>query len=328
MEISGRIARQILLFSLVVLIIPIIIFPERFGMDLAKASLINAMYELIFYGLVIYIFNQKVSLFQLFLLAGICLIYRFILGLILGLLIVVMYPMSISIAVTLGMSSYLPAIFLHILATPFIIKPIIINFLSPPSSDRTIQLDKTKAEYINAGITSISVSKEKGFSGQRVPAVTEKKIQLRGRKPYKSSARTKNENIEANGFEKASQYIGDDGSVQLAVVIDNEGLLLANFVRGDYEPEDWAPFALLLMQRNDDVLSRLGLKTPEKMEILFKNKKITVACEELYSLMVISERAIDDVLNIRINKGLEIIRNYIAERYSNKLIGNLEKSYV
>ncbi|MFQ5454496.1 MAG: hypothetical protein ACE5D6_09970, partial [Candidatus Zixiibacteriota bacterium] len=136
------------------------------------------------------------------------------------------------------------------------------------------------------------------------------------------------ENIEANGFEKASQYIGDDGSVQLAVVIDNEGLLLANFVRGDYEPEDWAPFALLLMQRNDDVLSRLGLKTPEKMEILFKNKKITVACEELYSLMVISERAIDDVLNIRINKGLEIIRNYIAERYSNKLIGNLEKSYV
>ncbi|MFQ5453806.1 MAG: hypothetical protein ACE5D6_06430, partial [Candidatus Zixiibacteriota bacterium] len=109
MEISGRIARQILLFSLVVLIIPIIIFPERFGMDLAKASLINAMYELIFYGLVIYIFNQKVSLFQLFLLAGICLIYRFILGLILGLLIVVMYPMSISIAVTLGMSSYLPA---------------------------------------------------------------------------------------------------------------------------------------------------------------------------------------------------------------------------
>jgi hypothetical protein len=44
--------------------------------------------------------------------------------------------------------------------------------------------------------------------------------------------------------------------------------------------------------------------------------------------MVVSERATDDVLNIRINQGLEMIRRYVAERYSEKLIGNSEKAYV
>ena len=61
MYITGRIGRQILLYSLLLMIIPMIIFPEKFGSSLGKASLINAMFELVFYGLVIYFFNRKAS---------------------------------------------------------------------------------------------------------------------------------------------------------------------------------------------------------------------------------------------------------------------------
>ncbi|MCK4574458.1 MAG: hypothetical protein KAU36_08800, partial [candidate division Zixibacteria bacterium] len=123
MEISGRVARQILLFSLIVLIIPMIVFPELFGTQLAKASLLNALYELVFYGCVLYFLNRGARLMQLVQAAGLCLVYRLALGMVLGLLIAAMYPMQLTVAVTLGMSSYIPAILLQMIATPFILKP-------------------------------------------------------------------------------------------------------------------------------------------------------------------------------------------------------------
>ncbi|HKK21787.1 MAG TPA: hypothetical protein VJ983_09970, partial [candidate division Zixibacteria bacterium] len=73
---NGRIARQILLFSLLVLIIPMILFPERLGTTLAKASLVYVLFELVYYGIVSFILNRHASLVQLAQAAGLCIVYR------------------------------------------------------------------------------------------------------------------------------------------------------------------------------------------------------------------------------------------------------------
>jgi hypothetical protein len=312
MDINSRVTRQMLLISLVVLMIPMIIFPERLGTMLAEASFAKFLLELAFYVMIIYFFNRKAPLANLIKSAALCMLYRFGLGTIFGLLIVVMYSLNFNVAITLGTVSYIPAIVLHVIVTPFIVRPIFSKWLLKPETDEFDSNVVMDIEKI--GVTSFAATKDKTLDTSHPDSDGEFPTE-----PVKTSN---------NGFAKAVNYIGEDGSVMVAAVVDNEGLLLANFKRGSIEIEDLSPFANLLIDKNVEQLSRLGLNSPEKIEYVFENRKLIIANENEYLLMVVSERTADDVLNIRINQGLEIIRNFVANRYSDKLIGNGEKSYV
>jgi predicted regulator of Ras-like GTPase activity (Roadblock/LC7/MglB family) len=138
---------------------------------------------------------------------------------------------------------------------------------------------------------------------------------------------TKKSVSETNGYERATQYIGEDASVRLAAVIDKEGLLLGNFTRGDIVAEDWAPLTLLFLEQSSQVLDRLGCPIPERVALISSNERIIIAYEDSFSLMVVCDRQQDDILNIRISQGLDIIRKYMADRYNEKLFVNAEKTY-
>lgn len=323
MELSGRIIRQIILLSMVVLIVPMLIFPERLGSDLVKASFLNALFELIFYAFIIFLFFRKSRLSQLIQMAGLCLIYRFALGLMFGFLIALMYPMKLTIAVSLGMSSYLPAILLHIAAAPFILKPIINNQLEERVSRVTIPQPKTVSE--NTGLSFVATKEKITPPPEKPKAPTiEKSADISSVMETESISSSE----DHSGFEEAVKYISGDGSVQLVSVVDNEGLLFASFKRGNLDPEEITPYAVSLLKTNNQELKKIGYEKPQKIEYLFDNSKIVVADEKIFSLLVISERTVDDVLHIRINQGLEMMRKYVAERYSEKLIGNAERIYV
>ena len=146
MEISGRIARQILLLSLLVLVVSMLIFPKRYGTDLSEAPLINIVYELAFYGLVVHLLNRRLSPLQLISSAGLCMVYRFALGALTGLLIAIMYQWQVKMAVLAGMGSYLPAMLLHIVATPFILLPVVQGLHSPRARAKTPSASKPAAQ--------------------------------------------------------------------------------------------------------------------------------------------------------------------------------------
>lgn len=320
MELSGRIFRQIILLSLVILIVPMLIFPERLGMELVKASFVNALFELTFYAFVIFFSQRKTKLIQLVQMSGACLIYRLTVGLAFGFLIMVMYPMNLSVALSLGMSSYLPAILIHIVATPFILKPIIDEQLGVNVSRVTVPQPESAIK--SSGVT-ITVSKERGVNvTEQVSQATEVKTAVET-----ESSQVSTEN-EGDGFNKAVRYIGGNVSVKLVAVTDYEGLTLASFKRGELDPDDITPYTMNLLRSNDKQLTKFGFPNPQKIEYIFEDNKIVIAGEEKYCLLVVSERTADDVLNIRINQGLEMIRKYVAERYSKKLIGNAESLYV
>ena len=94
MKISARIVNQVVIWSLVVLVLPMIVFPQRFGTNLAKISITSILMELVFYGIVLYIFNRHTTISKISLGAVVCLGYRLVLGVLLGLLIVIMYSMD------------------------------------------------------------------------------------------------------------------------------------------------------------------------------------------------------------------------------------------
>ncbi len=334
MEFNGRHARQILLFSLIVLIIPMILFPHRLGTGLARASMIYLMYELVFYMIVSFALTRRASLVPLAQAAGICLIYRLALGAVYGLLIAIMYSMNLRVSLTLGLSSYLPAVVLHLATAPFIMLPVLrqLGETAPTRIPATrTQTDPAQTGTAESGRTTFVTA------GQDQPTQTQSRSADHDQDPFRHNLSAKQlaeqspsaiKPSEANGFDRATKYIGEDAAVQVAAVVDNEGLLLGHFDRNDAIAEDWAPLALLFYQHNQPVVNRFGPASPESLTLNLPDKKIVIAREELFYLFVIAERHNDDLLNIRFSQGLEIVRKYVAERYGEQRAVNTENAYV
>jgi hypothetical protein len=122
--------------------------------------------------------------------------------------------------------------------------------------------------------------------------------------------------------------LGAHGSVFLAAVVDNEGLLLSNFKRGNVVAEDLAPLALLFFDSNRRILEKARLGGPEKIDVMLKDKRLVVARDQQFSLMVLAERQSDDTLNIRIIQAMDMIRRYWAERYASRQTVNAVRIHV
>jgi len=325
MEISGRNARQMLLLSLAVLIIPMIIFPERFGTGLARMSMFYVMYELAYYMVVSFGLTRRSSLLPLVQAAGICLVYRLILGATFGLLIAFWYSMNLTVSLTLGLNSYLPVLLLQIAAAPFILNPaikVLTGRKQIAAATTTQQAEETESPM--EGKTTFVTTAARGQVSQPSSHRHDTDSQYQAPTDTVPSARPG----DANGFDRATRYIGEDGSVQVAAVVDNEGLLLGHFQRGGAIAEDWGPLALLFYRQNQVVIDRFGGGVPEKIFLNLNDRRIIIAREDSFYLMVVADKQNDDVLNIRFSQGLEAIRKYIAERYGADRAVNAEKSYV
>ncbi|MBN1212523.1 MAG: hypothetical protein JXA92_08090 [candidate division Zixibacteria bacterium] len=331
MNFKENIGQRVSLLTLFALIVPLLFFPQMFGTQLAKASLVNFLYELVFYGFVIFLFNRRASLWGLVQTAGWCMAYRLGLSVAFGLLITGLFSMSLAVSLKLGLYSYLPGVVFYAVITPFIMKPVIdkVNIReSKPSRKKRRQValppsepigihptatdDNEPAPVRETPATAIAVPKSV------FPPVVEKTVSMMA-SPEPASAGESTRGFlqsDINGFERATRYIGEHAAVHLATVVDHEGLLLANFKRGEIDPEAWAPLALVFFESNMQVLKRAATNPPEKIDIVLRDKRIVVARVSKASLMVVAERQSDDFLNIRINQGLDIIKKYIDERYS------------
>ncbi|HWR83655.1 MAG TPA: hypothetical protein VN285_10150 [Candidatus Deferrimicrobium sp.] len=325
MEITARVVRQVVLLSLLFLIVPMILFPERLGTPLAHVSLLNAAYEFLFYTAVAFLVYRGNSLPRLASIAAFCLVYRLALGAAFGILVVIMYSMSATIALRLGMFSYLPAVLMHIAATPWMLRPILSQIGISPRARRSPTDEWTTSEVPEPGSGTSEVvlreAKRPAFESdglRETPRGREQRGDLAALLPH----------VDGGGFDRAVHYIGEDSSVQVAVVVDPEGLPLGRFARGAASAEDWAPLGLILSEANRQPLQRAGLGVPDRMDLVVRETRVIVAREEGWLLLVVAYRHADDFLNIRINQGLEMIRKYMFQRYGVKPSVGAEKSYV
>lgn len=327
MELTGRTARQIQLLSLVLLIVPMIIFPERLGTPLMRGAMIYAIYEMVYYGFVVYFFNRQASLGQVIQSAGICLMYRLAMGLLLGLLLAAMYSMGIFVSITFGLSGYMPAVLLHMLAAPFVLRPVIGKFLGSRATERNLERpSRLQSEVTAAQVRKTAIAVDTGY-GTTSPRKITVEPQGYGSRP---AVRTRSAGglTDVNDFEKAVNYIGEHGSVQLAAVVDAEGLLLANFVRGATVAEDIAPLAVTLLERNAPLVGELGSGSLNRIDLHMKDTRLVVVEIEPVSLMTIAQIQTDDLLNIRINQGVEMVKKQLAERYGQTVFASAETEHV
>lgn len=328
MRISGRDSRLILLASLVLWIVPMVLFPERLGTPVLRASMLFVGLELVYYALVVLIFQRGLTSLQSAEAVLWSWIYRMGMGVVTGLLVAVLYSMGIRPALVLGSFGYLPGVFLQIAAAPFVLAPLFAAMKDTRKTPRAASRPTLQRENRPAGMTSIAISRERGITSESMPLTAAEPEPRRHGLASDMHGHTGTAPAETNGFERATRYIGEHGSVFMAVVVDHEGLPLASFKRGNLNPEDWAPLSLLFLDANRRVLDRTRLGAPDKLDLTLKDKRLMVAREQQWSLLVLAERLSDDTLSIRVSQAMEMIRRYMAERYAVKQDTNAERIHV
>ena len=322
MKSNTHINQQILLYSLLVLIVPMILYPQLKA-NTVNASVLYVILEIGYYFGITYFLNRKAKFINVIQSAGICLLFRVSLGAVLGLLLSGLYVIHIKTALIIGVAKFFPAVVLHIALSPFILKPILKQILVVP---RVVQRHAPKPGSRQPLVSPTQSSIVFNSNTTVFPAKEQRSAQPKSGKPgYESTPQAQKDDM--NGFDMATRYIAEDNSVQLVVIVDSEGLPLSNFARGTIDVEDWAPMALLLHEQNSQVLNRWGLVSPERISLTIDENRIIISREESFSLMVISKRQPNDILDIRISKGLNIIKKYVDERYSGSLIVNTESVY-
>lgn len=288
--------------------------------------MVFVMYELVFYCFVLYVMRRESSLIQLIQWASVCLVYRLVLGAAFGMLCSIMYLMDLSVSVTLGMSGYLPGILLHIATAPFVLRTAILS--KPQVALKPADLNAP----VQPVVTSLAASKARGFSTGPTPVPIATKSVESAIAGTKTPIRTydtvpTHSGVELTGFDRAVRYIGEDGSVLMAAVVDHEGLVLGSFHRDEWAAEDWAPYGLLLADVGHSFAARTSWGDPVKADFYFAEKRVVVAREGFCRLVVFGDRHTDEILNIRINQALEMIRKYVAERYGEMSTANAESVY-
>ena len=326
MNFSGEATKRLLLYSLILLVVPLILFTERLGTYLQDYSSTNIVLELLFYLLLTFVLYRQGNAMQMVAIVFIGLGYRLLISSVFSVLISAFYDISSSVAFSLGMYGYLPSLLFQVFATQFIIKSTMDEiFFSRSRIRRPQQSDTTAFDSVETGTSTFVVTKEKNAT--RPDSPPPRPAQNQPGFEDRSAGESTVVGGEAQGFDKATRYIGEHGSVKLAAVVDHEGLLLSNFTRGGIIAEDVAPFALLIKANGAGSMNFLNYGCPERVEFQLSNDRVVLCYEETYCLMVIAERHSDDLLNIRINQAMEMVKKYMSERYGKMLHPAMEKSY-
>jgi hypothetical protein len=307
----------VLIWSAILIVGSLILFPMRFGINVSAGIFIYAIFEITYYLIVLFALKIRSTWLEIFQSAGLTFMYRITLGTVFGFLISVMYSMEISVALTIAISRYFPAILLQIIAAPLVMRAFYSGSVTAVSSRKNRQLAEKRSG------TDFQ-------SGRDVPARQNKPVRnVEKSMPMQKTGPDTSVGLDTNGFERAVRYLGEHHAVIMAAVIDHDGLTVSSFKRGDIDTELWAPAGLVLQDVNAQVLKkRTADYRPERLDLFFGGNKLVINKVFGNSLLVISQQEIDDLLGIRISQAIEIIKKYVSERYGTDEPSRAEEKYV
>ncbi len=318
MNIFGRDGRLVILLSGFIIVIPMVIFPSKLGLNLESGSFAYALIEVLYYGIVLFIFRSHASLFQVLQGAGLTFLYRIVLGTVFGLFLAIMYKVNLSAALTLGVSRYIPAVLIHVIAAPFVMKPIFARLVGEPAPRRRPEKPAVARAH-----------DEERFVDQPFFNREERPAHAAGRPALTESRADFGLGTDLNGFERAVRYLGEHHAVKLAIVVNKEGLSMAYIKRGSLDIENWAPLTLLLDEAAKNILSRsLGNPQAERMEILLAQDRLSLIRAGEYYIMALAGRDDDELLGVRLTQASEMVRRYVSERYGRLQPSSAEEKYV
>ncbi|MGB2990762.1 MAG: roadblock/LC7 domain-containing protein [Candidatus Zixiibacteriota bacterium] len=282
------------------MVLPLVLFPKNLGLKFTSSVSLLFALELGWYTLVLFVIFSKAAAPRVFLFALLTLGYRIGLGIGFGILLLVMFSLALSSSVKMGIYQYLPAFLLQALVSPFVLKPFY-RFLIEKTQETTVA---EPSATMSAGRLAERVPPETSLESNQGPEGTGS---IPKEKETKVAAEEKLENF--------LHYLREYAGVRAAVLVDHEGLVVAEDSSPDLDPETVATYAKHIKETNDQILDKMGEKTSERIGIYTADAWICLNQIEDFTLAVVSDRRTDELLSVRIQQSTGMIRRYFCQRY-------------
>jgi predicted regulator of Ras-like GTPase activity (Roadblock/LC7/MglB family) len=292
--------RGILLISLLVMVVPLVLFPRELGLKLTSSVPLLVALELCWYALVLFVVFSRADAPRVFLSVLLTLGYRIGLGAGFGILLLVMFPLALSSSIKMGIYGYPPVFLLQALVSPFVLKPVLGFLMEKRGKSKTNEPRATASARDPAE-----------------PAVPERASQSFGEPEGRGPSPEEKESRVGGGekLENFLHYLREYAGVKAAVLVDHEGLVLAEDSSSDSDPETIATYARHIKEANDQILSKMGEKNSERIAIYTADAWICLNEIDDLTLAVVSDRRTDELLSVRIQQSIGMIRRYFCQKY-------------
>jgi predicted regulator of Ras-like GTPase activity (Roadblock/LC7/MglB family) len=292
--------RGILLISLLVMVVPLVLFPRDLGLKLTSSVPLLLTLELCWYALVLFVVFSRAGAPRVLLSALLTLGYRIGLGIGFGILLLVMFSLELSSSIKMGIYQYPPVLLLQALVSPFVLKPIYGLLMERPPRRKEVE-SKTAASAGEADEHAVSETASESVQD-----------------PERMGSGPKEKESRAGAEEKLENflhYLREYAGVKAAVLVDQEGLVLAEDSSSGSDPETIATYAKHIKETNDRILGQMGEKSSERIGIHTADAWICLNEIDGLTLAVVSDRRTDELLSVRIQQSTGMIKRYFRQKY-------------
>lgn len=307
MEWSIKDTRHVVLIALIVAALPMLIYPNNFGVTFQMGMFWYALLELTYYFSVGLILNRRRSVAYTAVAAVLTLTSRLALSATFLLMLMALEQMPASAAFTNAFDTFKPAILFFSITAPFLFNSTIQMML--PGRVRRRHLHKSGTAPIIYTSTSTPVMRPP----TPIPAAP-------------IMERTGSELFD-HSFTGAVQHVGGYSGVLCAMLIDNDGLPVATWSRGEWDQDLWSALSKKIV---DDLLEtnvRTGTVLLNTIEYTSGTHRFSLYRAADMWLLSIADVESDELEKIRLHQAAEMIERHCQEKFSNLYSSEAGRQY-
>jgi len=307
MQIQAHETRHTVLLFLIVIVLPLIIYPKNFGVGFDASPVLWVILEFLYFGVVLWTINDDPTAKGLAYSLMICFGFRLCAGVGFAVLLVLMNGVSVGTAFASGLISYKPAVLLHTLSSPFIMLTILKPLLGMSGQ-------KVKSRFSITPLSESSSTESVGPEQTRHEPEYVSKNPPRGRViPMQPAVDTFESSPKS--FDHAVDHVFELSAVRFSVLLDTEGLPVAYAGDELVHRDVWAPIGRLLSEQVQSTLLRAG-------DLVLQGFDLSLDTYRLHSvqvcgmwLLVGADRQSEELEKVRISQAVEMIKKTFETKY-------------
>lgn len=306
----STIVRQTILLTGALSVLPLLPYPNTFGMGmLGAAPWLGAVETLLYLG-ILSIIARWLTAPQLVAGAVLSFAYRVGVGSASGTLMSISNNMPWTAAMGLTLWSYPIAVFPHFIAAPLVMRSILRAIWSEVPQ-------RSRRRPVPSAFPASSRRAESSVRPDTAPRIVQ------------NAAAARSFSHHLPGLDDAVTYVGEYDGVRMCWLVDHEGLPLAIWQKQEYtgNVDFWAPISVEIVDFNRRCLSVGGDVKPLRVEVRTDAGRIILETAGDYWLGVLTDRETDELIGLRLSQSREMILKHLQERCA-QYAGLQEARYV
>lgn len=301
---KAAVIRQAILLSGAICVFPMVLYPATLGLPKFSVHPVYLFAEWTLYFLLYLALLSRMSVSRRFIAAGVTVVYRLSLCTLFGSLIAAIHGLPLWETVRHSVWEYPPALILHLLFAPFILRPLYNK-----------AWDRRKRFALHRGHQKQAAQQSRGFSFPEHP----------------TSMMDGHSALDPGdiSFDAATAWIGDYSGVRACLLVSGEGLVISHWAREAYsqDAEYWAAVSMEMVRFHHHWPTAGDNVNLRRLEVETDSGKLTVRQAGQFWLVILTEAEAGELVTVRVTQAVDMIEKHYQNRYSALCSAGLEVAH-